>query len=213
VVIDNATAEKPDPAPSRNRHNITMPPTKAQPPIYQLKIALAEIRPPIWRRIQVPSTILLCCLHDALQTVFGWTDSHLHNFEKDGKYWGVPEYDDLIDESNVRLTQVLSAKGDSMIYVYDFGDNWRHEIVLEQIIPAHEPMKAPICLGGDRRCPPEDVGGVSGFENFLEIISDPTHEDYEEYVGWAGGHFLDEFDVKGVNELLSRMRWPVRHRR
>ena len=76
-----------------------MPSTTTQPPIYQLKITLAEIRPPIWRRIQVPGTILLCCLHDALQAVFGWTDSHLHNFEKDGKYWGVPEYDDLIDES------------------------------------------------------------------------------------------------------------------
>jgi hypothetical protein len=147
-----------------------MPPTKAQPPIYQLKITLAEIRPPIWRRIQVPGTNLLCCLHDALQAVFGWTDSHLHNFEKDGKYWGVPEYDDLIDESNVRLAQVLKAKGDSMIYVYDFGDNWRHEVVLEKIIPANEPMKVPVCLGGDRRCPPEDVGGVSGYEDFLENI-------------------------------------------
>jgi hypothetical protein len=190
-----------------------MPSTKAPPSIYQLKIALAEIRPPIWRRIQVPGTILLCCLHDALQAVFGWTDSHLHNFEKDGKYWGVPEYDDLIDESNVRLAQLLKAKGDSMVYVYDFGDNWRHDVVLEKIIPAGELMKAPICLGGDRRCPPEDVGGVSGYEDFLEIIADPKHEDYEEYVGWAGGHFLDEFDLKAVNEVLSRMRWPVRHRR
>jgi Plasmid pRiA4b ORF-3-like protein len=190
-----------------------MPPTKAPPPVYQLKITLAEIRPPIWRRIQVPATILLCCLHDALQAVFGWTDSHLHNFEKDGKYWGVPEYDDLIDESKVRLAQVLKAKGDSMIYVYDFGDNWRHEVVLEKIIPAGELIKSPICLGGDRRCPPEDVGGVSGYEDFLEIIADPRHEDYEEYVGWAGGHFLDEFDLKAVNEILSRMRWPVRHRR
>jgi hypothetical protein len=190
-----------------------MPSTKAPPPIYQLKITLAEIPPPIWRRIQVPGTILLCCLHDALQAVFGWTDSHLHNFEKDGKYWGVPEYDDLIDESNVRLAQVLKAKGDSMVYVYDFGDNWRHEVVLEKIIPAGELVKSPTCLGGDRRCPPEDVGGVSGYEDFLEIISDPRHEDYDEYVGWAGGHFLDEFDLKAVNEVLSRMRWPVRHRR
>jgi hypothetical protein len=199
--------------PTRNRHNIPMPSMKAPPPIYQLKITLAEIRPPIWRRIQVPGTILLCCLHDALQAVFGWSGSHLHNFEKDGKYWGVPEYADLIDESNVRLAQVLKAKDDSLIYVYDFGDNWRHEIVLEQMILANEPMKAPTCLGGERRCPPEDVGGVSGYEEFLEIISDPRHEDYEEYVGWAGGHFQDEFDLKAVNEVLSRMRWPVRHRR
>jgi hypothetical protein len=83
---------------------------KAPPPIYELKIALLEIELPIWRRIQVPATILLCCLDDALQAVFGWADSHLHNFEKDGRYWGIPEYDDLIDESNVQLAKLFYAK-------------------------------------------------------------------------------------------------------
>src|ERR1039458_7453842 len=116
-------------------HNIPMPSAKATPPIYRLKIMLIGIEPPIWRRIQVPATMLLCCLHDALQAVFGWTDSHLHNFEKDGKYWGVPEYEDLIDESNVQLAKLLNAEGESMVYVYDFGDDWRHEVVLEEVIP------------------------------------------------------------------------------
>jgi Plasmid pRiA4b ORF-3-like protein len=74
-------------------------------------------------------------------------------------------------------------------------------------------MKVPTCLGGERRCPPEDVGGVAGYEEFLEVIVDPAHEEHDHYVHWAGGHFLDEFDLKAVNETLSRMRWPVRHRR
>jgi hypothetical protein len=166
-----------------------MPSAKAPPPIYRLKITLIGIEPPIWRRIQVPAMMLLCCLHDALQAMFGWTDSHLHNFEKDGKYWGVPEYDDLIDESNVQLAKLLNAEGQSMVYVYDFGDDWRHEVVLEEVIPVNEVVRTPICLGGERRCPPEDVGGVSGYQEFLEVIFDPNHEEYEHFVGWAGGHF------------------------
>src|SRR5438874_12413195 len=98
-----------------------MPSKAAAPAVYQLKITLLEIEPPIWRRIQVPSTLLLCCLHDAFQAVFGWTDSHLHQFEKAGKYWGVPDNDEfdelnLIDESKVPVGKVLQAEGDAMVY-------------------------------------------------------------------------------------------------
>jgi hypothetical protein len=196
-----------------------MPSKKAAPPICQLKITLIDIEPPIWRRIQVPGSIRLCHLHSALQVVMGWTDSHLHQFEKDGKYWGVPEYDefnelDLIDESKTQLAKVLKAEGESMIYVYDFGDDWRHEVVLEKITLVNDVVKTPICFNGARRCPPEDVGGVSGYQEFLEVIFDPNHEEYEHLVGWAGGPFqAEEFDVKAVNKTLSRMRWPIRHER
>ena len=191
---------------------------KKPPPTYQLKITLVGIEPPIWRRIQVPNTILLCCLHDAFQAVLGWTDSHLHQFEKDGKYWGVPEYDEfdeleLIDESKTQLAKLLKAEGDSMIYVYDFGDNWRHDVVLEKILPMASAANRPICLDGARRCPPEDVGGVSGYQELLDVIFDPAHEQYEHFVGWAGGHFQDDFDMKAVNNILERMRWSIRHRR
>jgi hypothetical protein len=194
-----------------------MPTAKPKPSIYQLKITLLEIEPAIWRRIQVPSTIPLCCLHDALQAVFGWTDSHLHQFEKDGKYWGVPEQDDydtgLLDESRVPVSRVLRAEGDSMIYVYDFGDNWRHQVVLEKIVPADAPTK-PLCLAGERRSPPEDVGGPSGYQEFLEVIFEPGHEEFSHFRGWAGGKFhAEDFDLKAVNTILERMRWPVRHRR
>jgi hypothetical protein len=193
-----------------------MPAKKAPSPLYRLNITLIDIRPPIWRRIQVPASIKLCCLHSAIQVAMGWTDSHLHQWEKDGKDWGEPEWDefeelDLIDESKTRLESVLRSECDSVVYVYDFGDNWQHEVALEAIIPVNDIVKKPICLGGERRCPPEDVGGVSGYEEFLEAIFDPQHEDYKDYVRWAGGHFIDKFDLKAANLALSRMRWPVRH--
>jgi Plasmid pRiA4b ORF-3-like protein len=194
-------------------------PKKAPPPIYELKITLVGIEPPIWRRIQSPGSIHLCCLHDAFQVTMGWTDSHLHQFEKDGKCWGVPEYDefdelDLIDESETPLSTLLNAEGDSMVYLYDFGDDWRHHVVLEKIIQGNESLKTPICLGGERRCPPEDVGGVRGYEKFLEVIFEPTNDEFKHLVGWAGGPFqAEEFDLKAVNKTLSRMRLPIRHRR
>jgi hypothetical protein len=186
--------------------------------IYQLKITLTGIDPPISRRIQVPSTLLLCCLHDALQAVMDWTDSHLHQFEKDGRYWGDPGSDDsgdlkLIDESRVPVGKVLKAEGDALVYVYDFGDNWRHEVVLEKIVPTEGPTK-PMCLDGARRCPPEDVGGAHGYQEFLEVIFQPGHEEFEHYREWAGNPVhAEEFSVAAVNEILERMRWPVRHRR
>jgi hypothetical protein len=148
----------------------------------------------------------------------GWTDSHLHQFEKDGKYWGVPETDEfgdleLKDESKVAVSRLLKAEGDSMVYVYDFGDDWRHEVVLEKIVASDDTAK-PICLAGERRCPPEDVGGPHGYQEFLEAIFQPKHEEFDHFRGWAGGKFhAEEFDLKAVNKILERMRWPVRHRR
>lgn len=197
----------------KTRNNVGMRSTKGPAPVYELKITLVGLTPLIWRRVQVPSSIKLCCLHSAIQVVMGWTDSHLHQFEKDGKNWGVPEWDefgdlDLIDESKTTLADVLRAEGDSMIYLYDFGDNWQHEVVLEKIALADAALPThPICLGGERRCPLEDVGGVSGYEEFLEIIFDPTHKKYEHYVAWAGGHFEDGFDASQqeiVTNALAR---------
>lgn len=196
-----------------------MPRKKEEPSVYQLKITLLGIEPPIWRRIQVPNTLLLCCLHDALQAILGWADSHLHQFVKDGQYWSDPEwyedYDDIevIDESRVRIGRVLKAEGESVRYDYDFGDNWQHEVMLEKVLPTPVVRPLPVCLGGERHRPPEDVGGTSGYEVFLEVIFDPTHEDYERYITWAGGSFQpEEFDQRAVNEVLSRMSWPARHR-
>ena len=201
---------------------------KTQSHIYELRVTLQEIRPPIWRLVQVPDTLLLCCLHDVLQTVMGWTDSHLHQFEKSGRYWGVPEHYedgniDILDERQTRISDVLKAEGDSMVYIYDLGDDWRHEVVLEKILPIPDKTVRPVCLSGERHCPPEDVGGTAGYQEFLEVIFDPRHEEYEHSVRWAGGPSAltqaverfqpEEFDIKAVNANLSQMRWPARHRR
>jgi len=148
----------------------------------------------------------------------GWTDSHLHQFERNGKYWGVRENDefgdlDITDESRVPLEKVLRVEGDSVVYVYDLGDDWRHEVLLEKILPPDATANRPVCIGGERHCPPEDVGGVSGYQEFLEVIFEPNNEDFNHLVGWAGGPFqAEEFDLNAVNEILSRMRWPIRHR-
>jgi Plasmid pRiA4b ORF-3-like protein len=193
-------------------------PAKTRTPstAYQLKITLVGISPPIWRRILVPSTIRLSSLNDAIQAVFGWTDTHLHHFEFDGGYWGVPadeDFEGLQDESKVPLRKLLIAEGWTLNYTYDFGDNWRHKILLEKILDIGT-ISRPICVDGRRHRPPEDVGGPSGYEEFLETTFDPGHEDSERFREWAGGEFhAEEFDVKAVNEILSRMRWPVGHRR
>jgi len=187
---------------------------KPKPSSYQLKITLLGIGPPIWRRIQVPSTLKLGHLHQAIQVVMGWTDSHLHEFEQDGECWGVPEHiedDDVTDESRVPLGKVLRAEGDSMVYIYDFGDDWRHRVALEKIVPLDAAPATPVCLAGKRRSPPEDVGGPYGYQEFLEAIFDPSHAEFKYYRQWAGDPFhAEEFDVKTVNDILDRMRWPVK---
>jgi hypothetical protein len=184
---------------------------------YELKVTLLEIEPPIWRRLRVPGTMPLCCFHDALQIALGWTNSHLHQFEKDETIWSDPEWyedDDIeaIDESLAPLNRVLTAEGDRLNYQYDFGDDWRHEIVLERIV--EDNVRHPVCLAGERSCPPEDVGGVSGYAEFLEVVFDPAHAEFEHYRYWAGAGFSPEaFDIGKVNAALSRKRWPKRHRR
>lgn len=197
--------------------------TKIQSWVYELRITLEEIRPPIWRLIQVPGSLRLCCLHDVLQVVMGWTDSHLHRFERDGKRWGVPEhhedYDiDIIDERHTKINAILTTPGDSLLYAYDFGDDWRHQVVLERILPPSSTTVRPVCLAGERHCPPEDVGGTPGYEEFLEVIFEPGHQEHENYVRWAEGpadeRFQpEEFNLPAVNDILSRMQWPARHRR
>ena len=146
--------------------------------IYQIKVTLNDTHPPIWRRIQVPGNTTLLKLHDILQIVMGWEDYHLHMFTIEGSIYGDPaddEYGDLgtIDEANYKLNQVIDREGQRFTYEYDFGDSWDHTLLVEKILPPQEGVRYPICLKGKRACPPEDVGGVWGYENFLEAIRDP----------------------------------------
>jgi len=174
--------------------------------IYQLKITLKGAQPPIWRRLLIANTDNLEDVHVAIQIVMGWTNSHLHEFAKGRDRYGIPDEEfpsDVREETDYRLDQVLQKEKDKLNYVYDFGDGWEHELVLEKILTFEPGAVLPVCLEGGRACPPEDVGGIPGYAMFLEAISDPSHPEYEEMLEWTGGGFDSEhFDLAQTNDLL-----------
>ena len=180
------------------------------PTIYRIKVSLKETEPVIWRRILVPSNVTLHRLHLILQEVMGWTNSHLYRFEIDTKEYGVsnPDNDfnelDFIDSKRAKLKHVVSAKGDAFVYEYDFGDGWNHDLVVEDI---SEPVTGgiyPICVDGERACPPEDCGGPFGYSTLLGIIANPEHKEYREMITWLGGYFRPAlFSVEKVNRRLK----------
>lgn len=177
-------------------------------PVYQLKVTLKGSKPPIWRRIQVRGSTRLSTLHEILQIVMGWTDSHLHQFIVGDVYYGIPdpEWDwgaEIKNEQRVQLGQIVSGVKDKFIYEYDFGDSWEHELVVEKALSAEAEVAYPVCLTGKRACPPEDVGGIWGYDNFLEALRDPRHPEHEEYIDWIGGEFDPEtFDCEEINRAL-----------
>lgn len=177
--------------------------------IYQIKVTLKNCRPPIWRRVLVPSDIRLPRLHRILQMAMGWTDSHLHMFTIRGEQFGVPDEDfpDMVrNERNVRLDKLVGAGG-TFVYEYDFGDSWEHAIKVEKILPALPDVRIPLCLAGNRACPPEDCGGAWGYEHLLEVLRDPTHEEHDEMLTWLGDGFdLEAFDIDATNVELRTLR-------
>jgi hypothetical protein len=181
-------------------------------PIYQIKVTLEGSKPPVWRRLLVRSDITLAGLHDVIQAAFGWLDYHLHQFIVGELYFGVPDpdYDDYLemhDERKMRLHQITEHEGFKFRYEYDFGDSWLHQVLVEKILPPEPSQAYPVCLKGRRACPPEDVGGMWGYEHFLEAIADPEHEEHEDYLEWVGGEFDPEaFDLEEVNEALRALR-------
>jgi hypothetical protein len=163
---------------------------------YQFKITLRDSRPKIWRRIQV-SDCSLNTLHAHIQGCMGWNNSHLHHFLVGRDRYGVPEWmdDDLLgvqvlDSSKTFLSDIIKKKGiKAFEYTYDFGDDWEHEVRFEGE-PAIDPKKKlPVCVEGEGACPPEDVGGIGGYEYFLDAINDPTHQEHKDYLEWVGGKF------------------------
>lgn len=190
-------------------HSFTMAARKTEK-VYYLRIQLAEIEPPIWRSIVVPGQITLFRLHQILQVVMGWTFSHLHQFLIDDVRYGEPdpEFDELIKQDQLtELRKVLSKKGMRFVYEYDFGDSWRHEIIIERIEPiTPETYYILQCFDGERACPPEDCGGVSGYEQLCEALRDPHHPDHEELRMWAGKHYDPNlFSLQAVNSALDFM--------
>ncbi|MSP12187.1 MAG: plasmid pRiA4b ORF-3 family protein [Chloroflexi bacterium] len=176
--------------------------------IYQLKVTLKGSKPPIWRRIQVRGSTTLAKCHMILQIVMGWTDSHLHQFDVGGVYYGTPDSDwgeDIKNERRVKLEQIVSAVKDRFVYEYDFGDSWEHQIVVEKILAPEPGVHYPICLTGKRACPPEDVGGIWSYPEFLEAIRNPEHPEHEEMLEWIGDGFDPQaFDPEAVNRVLKR---------
>lgn len=179
--------------------------------LYKFKISLEAIEPQIWRRFIVSPQTTLPELHDILQIVMGWTDSHLHSFHIDGKEYGEPdpEYEmmdgpTMIDYRKIKLSKIIKDGISSFKYLYDFGDSWMHTITLEKQFKDEDDLYAPpLCIGGERACPPEDVGSYPGYMNFAEAISDPNHEGHVDMLSWVGGHYdAEAFSSNQVNREL-----------
>lgn len=178
----------------------------------QLKIELQDVRPKVWRRVLVPSTVRLSKLHVILLRAMGWDGGHLHEFEFAQGRYGIPDPDwpdeSVDDESKVTLTKALGGSS-TFAWTYDFGDNWTHKIHVERVndMPAELKLQSPMCLAGSGACPPEDVGGAPGYAEFLRAIADPEHPQHDDMTEWIGGPFDPEaFNVQEVQDRLYEIR-------
>jgi hypothetical protein len=165
--------------------------------IYQFKITLKDTKPPIWRRIQVPSTYNFWDLHVSFQDAMGWKDYHLHEFiikdplTSELIYIGIPDEQSDYDLERTtlpgwkhKISKYISLINPTIEYIYDYGDNWQHKVVLEEILPVEKDVKYPRCIQGKRNGPPEDCGGPWGYLDMLEVLSEPKNIDYQNTKAW-----------------------------
>jgi hypothetical protein len=183
--------------------------------IYQIRVELNGSEPEIWRRLLVPSDVLLSDLHKILQTAMGWTNSHLHQFIKGRNFYEPPAPDGElwdnsgIDYTGMALSEFLVKKNDTIEYEYDFGDGWNHDVKLEKMVETTD-SELPVCIDGAMACPPEDCGGIWGYQEFKKIMKNPNHPEYEDYVEWHGGAFDPEaFNMEAINEMLQDDNYGV----
>jgi hypothetical protein len=201
-LVEALRQEAADTGRPRGRHGASTPLAVA----YQLKITLEHSKPPIWRRIKV-ADCTLAELHDLIQLAMGWHDCHMHSFQVGDVYYGNADIDDpkTIDESGMLLSSLVNAGQEKIRYWYDFGDDWWHTIKVEKALDLDPKERLPICLKGARACPPEDVGGVWGYDSFLAAMQDPKNENHQDVMEWSGGSFDPEaFDLNDVNARLAR---------
>ncbi|MEU6034036.1 plasmid pRiA4b ORF-3 family protein [Actinomadura sp. NPDC047616] len=177
---------------------------------YQIKVQLRGVtKPPVWRRLQVPADIRLDRLHEVIQAAMGWENYHMHVFSHGSGEYGLPDRElGHRDERKVALSQLLTLAGDRIGYTYDFGDGWEHDIVLEEVLPPGTEVADPCCTAGKGACPPEDCGGVWGYEELKATLADPDAEDHEDMLEWLGLDSGDDFDPKefSLAEVNRRLR-------
>jgi hypothetical protein len=177
-------------------------------PIYQIKVGLRGAKPPIWRRLLVPGDITLNRLHQAILAAFGWHGDHMHVFDTPyGEFGRADRELGHRSDTSVTLEQVAPEIKDKIRYTYDFGDDWEHDILIEKTTPADPAVNLPACVGGRRAAPPDDCGGIWGYQYLIEILADPDHPEHQERLEWLGlddaGQFTpDRFDLDKINERL-----------
>ena len=178
--------------------------------IARLKVTLDDVKPAVQRRLEVPLTIRLDRLHLVLQAALGWTDSHLYEIKAGGVGWGMPDPDfgdGPLDARKARLVDVLEDVGTKTIrYLYDFGDGWEHTIKVERVTEAVPGVAYPLLLDAKGRCPPEDVGGPWGYDEFLEALADPDHESHADTKTWAGRNYDPKVvDVEALEAAVAAL--------
>lgn len=179
---------------------------------YSLRIELQGIVPLIWRRLMVPASIRLPKLHRAIQGAMGWSNRHLHEFNVAAQRYGEPDDEDfpdsgLVNEKGKTLSTLIGSNIGEFTYLYDFGDLWRHRIVVETLQPGRPYWFGSLCVAGERACPPEDVSGPNGYQRFLDALSDPQHRDHIRLLMWIGGIFDPAgFDINSANDRIVRRR-------
>ena len=179
-------------------------------PVLQFLVILSGTDPLVWRRIQVPGSYTFWDLHVAIQDAMGWLDYHLHEFQvwnakrRRLEHLGIPDDDELgqLDRAgwDVPILPLVQDTDMPMQYKYDFGDTWRHVVMFETYAARDPSARYPLCIAGARKCPPEDCGGVHGFETFLAAIRNKRHPEHKSYLVWVGGSYdPDEFDPRRVH--------------
>lgn len=180
--------------------------------VYQFKVTLRDISPPIWRRLQVPGGYTLAQLHRVLQIVMGWENQHEYEFQVAGKQYRIPHREDearTLDARRTRICDIWLVAGAESEYLYDFGDYWQHLLQLESVSELDPIAAYPRCADGARNCPPEDVGGSGGYEDYLAAMAAPEHEAHDEMMSWRGPFDPEAFSVEKVNEQLEKkFRFP-----